>query len=111
MRKEYDEKLRTIILDNGYDSIIYKNNFEGGGDSLIVFNNTKVIPARIQLQKQSGTAIEIFLLKPLIDNVPTQQAMEQSREIRWECLIGNKKRWKHKAIEQQKKKGFLTPTK
>jgi S-adenosylmethionine:tRNA ribosyltransferase-isomerase len=63
-------------------------------DSLILFNNTKVIPARIQLQKQSGTAIEIFLLKPLIDNVPTQQAMEQSREIRWECLIGNKKRWK-----------------
>jgi S-adenosylmethionine:tRNA ribosyltransferase-isomerase len=63
-------------------------------DSLIVFNNTKVIPARIQLQKQSGTAIEIFLLKPLIDNVPTQKAMEQSREIRWECLIGNKKRWK-----------------
>ena len=63
-------------------------------DSLIVFNNTKVIPARIQLQKQSGTAIEIFLLKPLIDNIPTQKAMEQSREIRWECLIGNKKRWK-----------------
>ena len=70
-------------------------------DSLIVFNNTKVIPARIQLQKQSGTAIEIFLLKPLIDNVPTQKAMEQSREIRWECLIGNKKRWK--ANEKLKK--------
>jgi S-adenosylmethionine:tRNA ribosyltransferase-isomerase len=64
------------------------------GDSLFIFNNTKVIPARIQLQKESGTTIEIFLLKPLVDNVATQQVMEQRSEITWECLVGNKKRWK-----------------
>ena len=63
-------------------------------DSLFIFNNTKVIPARIQLQKESGTTIEIFLLKPLVDNVATQQVMEQRSEITWECLVGNKKRWK-----------------
>ena len=63
-------------------------------DSLFIFNNTKVIPARIQLQKSSGTTIEIFLLKPLLDNIPTQQMMEQSGEVIWESLIGNKKRWK-----------------
>ncbi len=63
-------------------------------DSLFIFNNTKVIPARIQLQKESGTSIELFLLKPLADNIATQQVMEQCREITWECLVGNKKRWK-----------------
>jgi S-adenosylmethionine:tRNA ribosyltransferase-isomerase len=63
-------------------------------DSLFIFNNTKVIPARIQLQKESGTTIEIFLLKPLADNIATQQVMEQRGEIIWECLVGNKKRWK-----------------
>jgi len=63
-------------------------------NSLFVFNNTKVIPARIQLNKKSGTNIEIFLLKPVEDQVPTQKAMEQTKEIRWECLVGNKKRWK-----------------
>ncbi len=63
-------------------------------DSMFVFNNTKVIPARIQLQKSSGTTIEIFLLKPLLDNIPTQQMMEQTGEVIWESLIGNKKRWK-----------------
>jgi S-adenosylmethionine:tRNA ribosyltransferase-isomerase len=63
-------------------------------DSLFIFNNTKVIPARIQLQKESGTTIEIFLLKPLADNIATQQVMEQRGEITWECLVGNKKRWK-----------------
>jgi S-adenosylmethionine:tRNA ribosyltransferase-isomerase len=64
------------------------------GNSLFIFNNTKVIPARIQLQKESGTTIEIFLLKPLVDNIATQQVMEQRSEITWECLVGNKKRWK-----------------
>lgn len=67
-------------------------------DSLFVFNNTKVIPARIQLKKESGTSIEIFLLKPLEDHVPTQKAMEQTKEICWECLVGNKKRWKEGEI-------------
>jgi S-adenosylmethionine:tRNA ribosyltransferase-isomerase len=73
-------------------------------DSLFIFNNTKVIPARIQIQKVSGTTIEIFLLKPLSDNIATQQVMEQRSEIAWECLVGNKKRWKqdetlHKTIQ------------
>ncbi len=73
-------------------------------DSLFIFNNTKVIPARIQIQKESGTTIEIFLLKPLTDNIATQQVMEQRSEITWECLVGNKKRWKlgetlHKTIQ------------
>jgi S-adenosylmethionine:tRNA ribosyltransferase-isomerase len=63
-------------------------------DSLLVFNNTKVIPARIQLHKDSGALIEIFLLKPLLDNVPTHEMMEACGEVVWESLIGNKKRWK-----------------
>ncbi len=63
-------------------------------NSLFIFNNTKVIPARIQIQKHTGTKIEIFLLKPMLDNIPTQQFMEQSGEVIWESLIGNKKRWK-----------------
>jgi S-adenosylmethionine:tRNA ribosyltransferase-isomerase len=71
-------------------------------DSLFVFNNTKVIPARIQLTKPSGTTIEIFLLKPVEDHVPTQKAMEQTKEIRWECLVGNKKRWKPSEILTKK---------
>lgn len=70
-------------------------------DSMFIFNNTKVIPARIQLQKSSGTTIEIFLLKPLLDNIPTQQMMEQSGEVIWESLVGNKKRWKIDEVLQK----------
>lgn len=63
-------------------------------NSLLICNNTKVIPARIHIQKQTGTTIELFLLKPIENHVATQVVMEQQGISEWECLIGNKKRWK-----------------
>jgi len=63
-------------------------------NSLLIFNNTKVIPARIPLFKKNGVAIELFLLHPLSDAAPTEQLMEAIGESTWECLVGNKKRWK-----------------
>jgi S-adenosylmethionine:tRNA ribosyltransferase-isomerase len=63
-------------------------------NALLIFNNTKVIPARIPLFKENGVAIELFLLHPLSDSVPTEQLMESKGETSWECLVGNKKRWK-----------------
>ncbi len=75
-------------------------------DSLLIFNNTKVIPARIALQKPSGTAIELFLLKPMLAHEATQLAMETESEVIWNCLIGNKKRWKaEETIEKKIKLG------
>ena len=63
-------------------------------NALLIFNNTKVIPARIPLFKENGVAIELFLLHPVSDSVPTEQLMESTGETSWECLVGNKKRWK-----------------
>jgi S-adenosylmethionine:tRNA ribosyltransferase-isomerase len=63
-------------------------------NSMLICNNTKVIPARVFIQKPSGTTIELFLLKPIENNIATQLIMEQQGESSWECLIGNKKRWK-----------------
>jgi S-adenosylmethionine:tRNA ribosyltransferase-isomerase len=67
-------------------------------ESLLIFNNTKVIPARIHIQKATGTTVELFLLKPIETHVATQLVMEQQGEISWECLVGNKKRWKSAEI-------------
>lgn len=63
-------------------------------NSLLLFNNTKVIPARIYVQKASGTTIELFLLRPSIENKATQEVMQTQGSITWETLVGNKKRWK-----------------
>ena len=62
--------------------------------SLMVFNNTKVIPARLLFQRQSGAWIEIFLLKPLLPSGIIQLAMESNGPVVWEALIGNLKKWK-----------------
>ena len=61
--------------------------------SLIVFNNTRVIQARLLFKKETGAQIEIFCLEP---DEPKDYALNfQSRgQCRWICLIGNAKRWK-----------------
>lgn len=63
-------------------------------NSLLIFNNTKVIPARINLTKGTGSKIEVFLLKPIQGDLATQSILNQDSETIWECLVGNKKRWK-----------------
>jgi S-adenosylmethionine:tRNA ribosyltransferase-isomerase len=63
-------------------------------DSFLVFNNTKVIPARLLFTKPTGTTIELFLLNPQPAEQPMSLAMEQRGSAVWQCMIGNRKRWK-----------------
>ncbi|KAA0990081.1 S-adenosylmethionine:tRNA ribosyltransferase-isomerase [Dyadobacter aurulentus] len=63
-------------------------------NTLLVFNNTRVIPARAHFQKPTGAVIEILLLHPELPTRIIQDAMLVSRQCVWECMIGNKKRWK-----------------
>lgn len=62
-------------------------------DALLVFNNTKVIPARLAFNKKTGARIEVFCLEPL---QPSEMnlAMGATRECVWKCMIGNSKRFK-----------------
>ena len=70
-------------------------------NSLLVFNNTKVIPARIHFQKPTGAIIQLFLLHPIAPTSVINLAMEVSGECVWECMIGNRKRWKKGDILSQ----------
>ena len=63
-------------------------------NSLLVFNNTKVIPARIHFQKSTGAIIQLFLLHPVLPTPVINLAMEVTDWCVWECMIGNRKRWK-----------------
>ncbi len=71
-------------------------------NSLLVFNNTKVIPARLFFQKVSnstnkenaGAIIEVFLLSPKLPSTVMSLVMQETRSCIWFCMIGNKKRWK-----------------
>lgn len=60
----------------------------------LFFNNTKVIPARLYFQRETGAAIEVLLLSPLYPSVVVHVAMQAQGESIWECTIGNLKRWR-----------------
>lgn len=63
-------------------------------NSLLVFNDTKVIPARLHFQKPSGASIEVFLLNPAGQDTLVATAMLAKNKCAWHCTIGNLKRWK-----------------
>jgi S-adenosylmethionine:tRNA ribosyltransferase-isomerase len=68
-------------------------------NSLLVFNNTKVVQARLRFQKATGGIIELFCLEPLEPIREVQQAMQQTQSVVWKCLVGNNKRWREGRLE------------
>ncbi len=62
--------------------------------AFLVFNDTKVIPARLYFTKPTGALIELFLLNPLPAEQPIAEAMVATGSAIWQCMIGNRKRWK-----------------
>lgn len=63
-------------------------------NSLMVFNDTRVIAARLLFQKSTGAHIEIFLLHPELPTRDIAESMTLKSSSVWLCMIGNKKRWK-----------------
>jgi S-adenosylmethionine:tRNA ribosyltransferase-isomerase len=62
-------------------------------NALLVFNNTRVIHARLFFRKETGARIEIFCLEPVQPN-DHQLAFQQTERVVWKCMLGNAKRWK-----------------
>lgn len=62
-------------------------------DALMVFNDTKVVPARLHFKRESGARIEILCLEPVAP-VEYNLIFAATKCCRWRCVIGNSKRWK-----------------
>jgi S-adenosylmethionine:tRNA ribosyltransferase-isomerase len=67
-------------------------------NSLLVFNNTKVIPARIFFRRSTGAIIEIFLLEPVLPSPVVAIAMGAKGKAVWKCMVGNLKKWKDEEV-------------
>lgn len=66
-------------------------------DATLVFNDTKVIPARIIMHRDTGARIEIFLLEPVAPSTAHEVVMASEKECTWKCMIGNAKKWKERS--------------
>jgi S-adenosylmethionine:tRNA ribosyltransferase-isomerase len=106
-----DEKIAKYPLEERDSSklLIYKNGIineskyknlvaEIPEDSLLIFNNTKVVEARIVFQKESRSTIEIFCLEPDEKYNDITTAMLQKGAVLWKCLVGGAKKWKEELI-------------
>lgn len=78
------------------------------GKALLVFNDTRVISARLLFEKSTGAQIEIFLLHPEFPTRDIQKSMTLKNSATWLCMIGNKKKWKDGVLK--KKIGHATLT-
>lgn len=67
-------------------------------NSLMIFNDTKVVPARLHFQRPTGAHIEIFCLEPVF---PAEYAtmFTVTGSCRWKCIVGNVKRWKDDVLD------------
>ncbi len=71
-------------------------------ESLLIFNNTKVVEARLLFQKDSGGVIEIFCLEPRTHHKDVNLAMQQTGSIICNCLIGGASKWKAGRVLEKK---------
>ncbi|MBK9391504.1 MAG: S-adenosylmethionine:tRNA ribosyltransferase-isomerase [Bacteroidetes bacterium] len=69
-------------------------------DHLLIFNNTKVVRARLNFQKDTGAAIEVFCIEPL--NPPDyERSFGSNGHVVWKCIVGNLKKWKKGKLLKQ----------
>lgn len=69
-------------------------------DSLMVFNNTRVIQARLLFQRATGAQIEVFCLDPAAPH-DYELIFQQTEACNWICLIGNAKKWKEPVLSRE----------
>lgn len=86
---------RLLVYRNGKIEDTFFNELENQipEDSLLIFNNTRVIHARLLFTKDTGATIEVFCLSPF-HPADYAQNFEQRQTCAWTCMIGNAKRWR-----------------
>ena len=108
-----DERIAKFpIAERDHSKLLVYNKGEVGEDifynlpnylpqgALMVYNNTKVIQARLHFRKETGALIEIFLLEPA-EPADYEQMFQQTRRCSWLCLVGNQKKWKEGTLTRE----------
>ncbi len=97
--EQRDQSKLLIYKDGVIKNDVYLNLDEHlPSDSLLVFNKTKVVEARLLFTKSTGGVIEIFCLEPHEQYADITTAMLQKQKVWWKCLIGGASKWKHGMI-------------
>lgn len=93
---------KLLIYDKGEikEDVFYNIAEYLPKNALIIFNNTKVIQARMHFRKDTGALIEVFLLEPYAP-ADYEQMFQTTSECSWLCLVGNLKKWKGQQLGRE----------
>ncbi len=85
------------------DGQVSEDHFYNVGDyiapgALLIYNNTRVIQARLEFHKPTGARVEVFCLEPLMPH-DYQLSLGSTSGCTWKCMVGNAKKWHDEAIE------------
>jgi len=96
-----DESKLLIYRNENIETDIFKNISRYiPENSILVFNDSKVVKARILIENYGGQKIEIFCLEPIQPSREFAMAFAATKKCRWLCMIGNAKKWKEEVIIQ-----------
>ena len=87
-----NERINTLIFNQLPELL-------NSGD-LLIFNNAKVIQARLEFKKETGASIEVFCLEPFNPS-DYNLAFQAQNQCEWKCLVGNLKKWKNEILQKQ----------
>lgn len=92
---------KLLIYDKGNvsEDVFYNIPTHLPTGALMIFNNTKVIQARMHFRKETGALIEVFLLEPA-EPVDYELMFQTNGRCAWLCLVGNLKKWKEGALHR-----------
>lgn len=97
------DESKLLVYQKGHISTsVYRevDNFLPPG-SLLIFNNTRVVEARLLFRKPTGGIIEIFCLQPDTRYPDVATALQQTNEVHWQCMIGGASKWKPGQVLQK----------
>ena len=101
---EIRDSSKLLIYNSGrIEENIYRKIAEHIPEgSLLVFNQTKVVHARLLFRKDTGGIIEVFCLEPHNQYADVPTAMMQKGKVWWKCMIGGASKWKHGMVPELK---------
>lgn len=94
---------KLLVYNNGQlvETVFHQLPATLPPDSVLVFNNTRVIQARLIFQTPEGHLVEVFCLEPATGSLQEATGSSASGKARWNCLVGNLRRWKEKQLSME----------
>ena len=99
---EERDQSKLLVYRNGMistDIFTHLPNYTDDND-ILIFNNTRVIRARIEMEKETGAGIEIFCLEPH-EPRDYQLSFAQQQTCQWKCMVGNLRKWKSGVLKKR----------